>query len=166
MRAGCGLAEPGLTRTTRGERRSRRRWVRGRGMELTGGDRGQRCSRLRAVGGADRAGAAGSFVCAVHPAGPFRFGACSPLSHPGPGSAALAGPRNPFSAQPAGVRLSSLSCPRPNLIPTDRRLSFPGRLLPLVIRSQDGFPLAGSLLTLQFAESEGAPVVAAGRVVP
>lgn len=105
--------------------------------------------------------------------GPFRFGASSRRrSQPGAPRRgpdrpqAVAGRLSPRGAEPPPFKRSSPSSVRPGPTPTDRRLSFPGRLLPPVHPSRDGFLLAGFLFTVQPVQLEGTPVVAARRLVP
>lgn len=150
VRAGCGLA-PGPTRATRGELRSRRGWSSRRGTGRTDGTRGGRGSRL-AVAVPSRQGLLGHWSRLSTRPGPSRSGpSCRPSSQPrarwrGPGrSQAVAGPLHPLRVRPAVLGRLSPSCPRPGPTPTDRRVSFPGRLLPPVQLSRDGFPPTGSL---------------------
>lgn len=165
MRAGCGLAGPGPTRATRGRAAVSTPVDPPTRYGADGRGRGQRCSPLRAAGRrAVRAGAAGSLVRAVHPAGAGSEPPVLLRPSSGPGSAALAVPLNPLGARSARVRLRSPSSPRPSPAPPGRRL-FPGRLPPPVIPRRDGFPLAGALLPVRSAESRGTPVEAARRVL-
>lgn len=122
-------------------------------------------------GSAVLAGVAGSSVRAVQAAGAVSLQCLLPLPVPTPGPQrgpgrhqAVARSLNPLSAQSLGFGRSSPSSPRPGPTPTNRCLSFPGRLLPPVHPSRDSFSLAGSL-TVPSAESEGTPVVAADWVV-
>lgn len=117
------------------------------------------------------AGVAGSSVRAVQAAGAVSLQCLLPPPVPTPGPQrgpgrhqAVACSLNPLSAQSLGFGCSSPSSPRPGPTPTNRCLSFPGRLLPPVHPSRDSFCLAGSL-TVPSAESEGTPVVAADWVV-
>lgn len=164
MRAGCGLAGPGPTRATRGERRSRRRWIRKRGTEPTEGGEGSAALSAGQWGGAPSGLELLGRLCG--PLGRGRFGAaCLSASQPGPRQR---GPgRRPSSsrcsacpcqalvakfstAQPSSDGQTLISWPPPATGPFPRR---------------DGFPPAGALLPVRSAEARGTPVVAARRVL-
>lgn len=136
---------------------------------------GSRAARFSAPGSGRRRRPGGGcwVIRPCRPAGRGRFASVPPAAlRPNPApparpwpAQAVARSLKSLSAQPPGFGRSSPSSPRPGPTPTDRRLSFPGRLLSPVHPPRDGLLLAGSL-TVQSAESEGTPVVAAGRVVP
>lgn len=108
-RAGCGLAERGPTRETRGERRSRRPWSRRPGTEQTDTGRGWRDSRLLAAGRRRRPGGGCWVIRPCRLPGRGRFASVPPAAvgpNPGPRGAALTGPRQ----SPAALIPSCSAC--------------------------------------------------------